>query len=355
MAVTPRDIHITVSVGTILKIAATLMVLWMLFIVRELLLVFLSSVVLASALEPMVIWLTKRGIARTLAVLMLYVAAFVCILVLVYFLLPTILTDFGDVMSTIPDRLQSLTNWGNSSSSLGSLAVNLTGDLTVTDVVDILRSSLTGATSGALGAASIIFGGVMSFVLIVVISFYLAVQEDGVENILRVLTPVRHERYVIDVWKRSQKKIGLWMQGQIFLGIFIGIFVYLGLSLLQIKYALLLAILAGIFEFIPYVGPTLSAAPAVLLGLNDGLFTGLLVLGFFVIMQQFENHLLYPLVVKKMVGVPALMVIISMIVGGKLAGFLGILIAVPVAAVLMELISDWEKKKHVFAEKNSAG
>ncbi len=355
MAVSPRDMHISISVGTIIKIAATLMVLWLLYIVRDLLLVILSSVVLASAIEPMVVWLTKRGIARTLAVLMIYVSAFVCILGLVYFLLPTLLNDLGDIMSTIPERLQSLTSWGESASPLGSLAVNLAGDLTVSDVVDILRSSLSGATSGALGAASIIFGGILSFVLIIVISFYLAVQEDGVENVLRVITPIKHERYVIDVWKRSQRKIGLWMQGQIFLGIFIGIFVYLGLSLLGIKYALLLAILAGIFELIPYVGPTLSAAPAVLLGLNDGLVTGLLVLGFFVIMQQFENHLLYPLVVKKMVGVPALMVIISMIVGGKLAGFLGILIAVPVAAILMELISDWEKKKHVFAEKNSVG
>ena len=105
------------------------------------------------------------------------------------------------------------------------------------------------------------------------------------------------------------------------------------------------------FELITYVGPTLSAAPAVLLGFNDGLVTGLLVLGFFIIIQQFENHLLYPLVVKKMVGVPALMVIISMIIGAKLAGFLGILIAVPVAAVFMELLFDWEKKKHVFAER----
>ncbi len=355
MAVSPRDKNISISVGTIIKVAATLTVLWVLYLVRELLLVILSSVVLASAIEPMVMWLTKRGIARTLAVLMIYVFTFICILGLVYFLLPTLLVDFGDIASTIPERLQSLTTWGESVSPLGELAVNLAGNLTINDVIDILRSSLSGATSGAIGAASIIFGGILSFVLIVVISFYLAVQENGVEHILRVITPLKHERYIIDVWRRSQKKIGLWMQGQIFLGIFIGIFVYLGLTLLGIKYALLLAILAGIFELIPYVGPILSAAPAVLLGLNDGLVTGLLVLGFFVIMQQFENHLLYPLVVKKMVGVPALLVIISMIIGAKLAGFLGILIAVPVAAIVMELVSDWEKKKHVFAEKNVTG
>ena len=167
------------------------------------------------------------------------------------------------------------------------------------------------------------------------------------------VTPARHEKYALDLWKRSRRKISPWMQGRIFLGIFMAVFVYLGLSLLGIKYALLLALLAGVFEIIPYFGPILSAAPAILLGFMEDPITGLLVLGFFIIMQQFENHLLYPLVVKKMVGVPALLVIISMIVGGKLAGFLGILIAVPVAAILMELISDWEKKKHVFAEKSA--
>jgi len=343
--------NITISVGTIVKVALTLAALWVFYIVRELALVILSSVVLASAIEPMVVGLTRRGISRTLAVLMIYVLAFVIIIGLVYFLLPPLLVDFGNITASIPERLQSLSDWGKSLSPLGGMAVDIAGNLTVNDLIEVLRASLSGATSGALGAASIIFGGILSFVLIIVISFYLAVQEDGVENVLRVVTPSKHEPYVIDVWRRSQKKIGLWMQGQIFLGIFIGIFVYLGLALMGIKYALLLAILAGIFELIPYVGPTLSAAPAVLLGFNDGLVTGLLVLGFFIIIQQFENHLLYPLVVKKMVGVPALMVIISMIIGAKLAGFLGILIAVPVAAVFMELLSDWEKKKHVFAER----
>src|SRR3989344_2337850 len=251
MASAPQEMNITISVGTIVKVALTLAALWVFYIVRELALVILSSVVLASAIEPMVVGLTRRGISRTLAVLMIYVLAFVIIIGLVYFLLPPLLVDFGNITASIPERLQSLSDWGKSLSPLGGVA-----------------------------AASIICGGILSFVLIIVISFYLAVQEDGVENVLRVVTPSKHEPYVIDVWRRSQKKIGLWMQGQIFLGIFIGIFVYLGLALMGIKYALLLAILAGIFELIPYVGPTLSAAPAVLLGFNDGLVTGLLVLGF---------------------------------------------------------------------------
>lgn len=342
------DTTFTISLGTIVKIVLTLAALAAVFYLRDLVLIIITSVVLASAIEPLVSWMVERGIARTLAVILIYLVVFLLGVGLVYALLPPLLSDFQGLAQTLPERLQTLSDYAQNSNI--PFTLDLAGTLSLQDLTSLFESQV-GVTTGALKTASALFGGLFSFVLIVVISFYLAVQDDGVENVLRVVTPAQHERYVLDLWKRSRRKIGLWMQGQIFLGIFMAIFVFLGLSLIGIKYALLLALLAGIFEIIPYFGPILSATPAVLLGFIQDPITGLIVLGFYIIMQQFENHLLYPLVVKKMVGVPALLVIIAMIVGGKLAGFLGILIAVPVAAVLMELVSDWEKKKHVFAEK----
>jgi len=195
----------------------------------------------------------------------------------------------------------------------------------------------------------------LSFILIIVFSFYFAVQEYGIANFLKIVTPIEHEKYIIDLWKRSQLKIGRWMQGQILLALFIGILVYLGLMILGVKYALLLAILAAVTELIPLFGPILAAIPAILIGFLDGGTTlGLMVLGLYVIIQQFENHLIYPLVVKKVVGVPPLMVIIALLIGAQLAGFLGIIIAVPVAAALMEFVNDIEKdkKKTMVTEKN---
>jgi len=342
------DTTFTISLGTIVKIVLTLAVLVALFYLRDLVLIIITSVVLASAIEPLVSWMAERGIARTLAVILIYLVVFLLGVGLVYSLFPPLFSDFHGLAQTLPERLQTLSEYAQNSNI--PFTLDLAGTLSLQDLTSLFESQV-GVTTGAIKTASVLFGGLFSFILIVVISFYLAVQDDGVENVLRVLTPLTHEHYILDLWKRSRRKIGLWMQGQIFLGIFMAIFVYLGLSLIGIKYALLLALLAGIFEIIPYFGPILSATPAVLLGFIQDPITGLIVLGFYVIMQQFENHLLYPLVVKKMVGVPALLVIIAMIVGGKLAGFLGILIAVPVAAVLMELVSDWEKKKHVFAEK----
>ena len=189
-----------------------------------------------------------------------------------------------------------------------------------------------------------IFGGLASFLLIVVISFYLAVQEDGIHNFLKTITPRDQREYVLNLWRRAQNKIGLWFQGQLLLVVIIGVLTYLGLALIGVEYALPLAVLAGLFELIPLFGPILAAIPAIALAfLADGVTTALLVAAFYVIVQQFENQLIYPLVVKKVVGVPAIIVIIALIAGGTLAGFFGMLLSVPIAAILMELFTDMQK------------
>jgi predicted PurR-regulated permease PerM len=131
------------------------------------------------------------------------------------------------------------------------------------------------------------------------------------------------------------------------LGIVVGVLVYLGLMILGVQNALILAVIAGFLEIIPVFGPILSAIPAILFGFTGGGITmGLLVLGLFVIVQQFENHLIYPLVVRKVVGVSPIIVILALIIGAKLAGFLGVLLSVPITSVFMELVDDVQKDKH---------
>ena len=136
------------------------------------------------------------------------------------------------------------------------------------------------------------------------------------------------------------------MQGQLLLAVIVAVLVFLGLTMLGVENALLLAFLAGIFEIIPLFGPILSAIPAIFIAfLDGGLSLVLLVIGLYIIIQQFENHLLYPLVVKKVVGVPPIISILALVIGAKLAGFLGILLSVPLATALIELLSDLEKRK----------
>jgi predicted PurR-regulated permease PerM len=205
---------------------------------------------------------------------------------------------------------------------------------------------LSKLSSGFFGTVNIVFGGLLSFLLIIVISFYLAVQEDGVGKFLKIVTPESYEDYVIDLWKRSKEKIGLWMQGQLLLAVIVGVLSFLGLTLIGLRNALVLSFVAALFEIIPLFGAFLSAVPAVLVAFIDGGVTqALLVSGVFLIIQQFESQLIYPLVVKKVVGVPPIISIIALVIGGKLAGFLGILLSVPLAAIVMEFLNDLEKRK----------
>lgn len=198
-----------------------------------------------------------------------------------------------------------------------------------------------GMFGNAFSAVANIFGGVLSFILIVVFSFYFTVIRNGIDDFLSVITPQRYQKYILDLGDRSRKKIGLWMQGQLLLAVIVGVLVFLGLTILGVKNALLLAVIAALFEIIPVFGPILAAVPAVALALLDGGLTlGLLVIALYVIVQQFESHLIHPLVVTRVVGVPPLLVILSIIVGAQLAGFLGILLSVPIAATIQELVKD---------------
>ncbi len=215
--------------------------------------------------------------------------------------------------------------------------------------IETAKSVVSGTSGSALKTISVIFGGALSFILMIVLSFYLAVQEDGVGSFLRIVSPTKHHDYIINLWKRSQRKIGFWMQGQLLLGIIIGVLVYLGLMIIGIKHALLLASIAAVFELIPIFGPILSAVPAVLIAVvNDSVTSGLLVIGLYIIIHQFENHLLYPLVVRKIVGISPIVVILALVIGFKLAGFLGVLLAVPIASALMEYINDLEEDKRLY-------
>jgi predicted PurR-regulated permease PerM len=111
-----------------------------------------------------------------------------------------------------------------------------------------------------------------------------------------------------------------------------------------------LALLAGTFEIIPVFGPILSAIPGVILAFTAGGTTlALIIAAFYLLVQQFESHLIYPLVVRKIVGVPPILVILALIIGWELAGVLGVLISVPVASILMEVVDDIEKKKEILA------
>ena len=338
---------VEITTGTLFKIVLVVGLLAALYLLRDLVLVLLTAVVIASAIEPGTRWFVNYGVPRVLAVIFIYAAFVASFLGLLYFFIPSLLAQSSELLTTISGHVKSFyTPLLSSGDVFGEELVRNFGDsFSLNDTLEGVRTLLATLTENVFLTVGSIFGGLMSFVLIIVISFYLSVQEHGIENFLRLVTPVRHEKYIIGLWKRSQAKIGRWMQGQLLLGLLVGILVYLGLTILGMENALALAAIAALFEIIPLFGPILAAIPAVALGFLDSFTLGLMVLGLYVIIQQFENHLIYPLVVRKVVGVSPIIVILSLIVGAKFAGFLGLVLAVPMATVLLEFANDIQSQK----------
>jgi len=349
---TDQEQVISITTSTIMRTLALLGLVALAYLLGDLILVLLTSVVIASAVEPFTRSLMSWRLPRILAVVVIYVVAIFGLSAVIYFFVPPLFVELSNLASTLPGRFDSFDLFDPALDPLSAITGGLASSISLKEIITEIQQAIISESGGLFSATGTLFGGAASFILIIVLSFYLSVQEDGVGDFLRLVTPVSHEKYITGLWARSREKIGQWMKGQLLLGLIIGILVYLGLSLLKVKYALLLAIVAAILELIPFFGPVISAVPAVLLGFADSFVLGLLVLGFYIIVQQFENHLIYPLVVRKIVGIPPILVIIVLFIGARLAGLLGMLLAVPLATILMELAADYQKRKHIFRETN---
>jgi len=368
---TGKNLTVNISLGTIVKSTFFLISLYVLYLIKDIALVVLTAIVIASAVDPGIRWLIRRGVSRVFAVLGLYIAMGLILTGVVYSFVPMLLSETSSFLSSVPEYADTVSLWSplesqqtDAAKSVASQAArsltdskvaisNVSNSVTnsagsLREVISSINNTISTVSGSSIQILSTVFGGVFGFILIVVISFYLSVQEKGVEKFLKIITPRAKEPYVIDLWNRTQRKIGRWMQGQVILAVIIGVLVYLGLTVLGVQNALMLATLAALFETIPMFGPIFASLVAAVTAYSTGgVSLALLTLGLFLIVQQFENHLIYPLVVTRIVGVPPILVIISLIIGAKLAGFLGIILSVPVASFLVEVIDDFERRKAV--------
>jgi len=345
------NLTIKINTSTIIKTVTILCLFALLFFLKDVAMVLLTSIILASAIDPGVNWFERKKIPRALGVILIYFALALVFFAVFFFILPTFLNETSTIVDNIPKYISKL------SEGIPLLDKSfLEGYIPILNQISkeiggINVSGFFDKPSGINGsnifetARNVVESG-LNFILVIVLSFYFAVTRDSVENFLRVITPSKNEEYILNLWARSKKKIGGWLQGQLMLACLMATLLYPVLAILGVKHALLLSILAGILELIPVFGSTLAAVPAVLLSLLDGGVTlAVLVLGYYLIVQQFEAHIFYPLVVKKIIGISPLVVIVSLVVGVKLAGVVGAILAIPLSVILVEYINDLDKRK----------
>jgi predicted PurR-regulated permease PerM len=330
---------INISTSTIFRIILILLFLIFLYLIRDILLIVFVSVIIAAAINGPVSWLQDRRVPRLLGVVFIYLLLFLLIALVATLVFPSLAEQIKQLTTILPDFMEKLgvgfkefrEHYGVES-SLGS-------------ILNRVSQGLSQATSNVFGTIVNIFGGLFSAVVVLVISFYLAVQERGVKRFLVSLTPNEHQGYVSDLIERIQKKIGGWLRGQLLLMVVVGFLIFLGLYFLGVKYALTLALIAGLLEIIPYIGPVFAAIPAIILAFFQSPFLALLVIILFIVVQQLENYLIVPQVMRKTVGLNPIIVIVVMLIGAKLAGILGIILAVPLTAAVAEVFKDIQKER----------
>lgn len=335
---------IRISSDTMVRAILIALGAWVLFLIRDTLLLVLVSIVIASFVEAGVRVFAKYKIGRTLSVPIIFTVVIAIIFLVFYMFVPIIFRELSAMMSLLlgylPEDAQSI-------EGATQLVTGLTEDISLNDILVSVREMSSAFSQGATSFIGSAFGGILNTVLVVVMSFYLSIQEKGIDNFLRILTPVKHEKYVLDLWQRTQHKIGIWFKGQLLLGLIMGAVTIVTLALLGVQYAFIIGIITAIAELVPF-GVIFAAIPAILFAVIDGgLLLGLKVMIFFIVVQQIENYVLAPAVTKHTVGIPPLVVLLALIIGIALAGFWGAIIAIPVAVFVLEYLSDIEKQKLV--------
>ena len=327
--ISPKTIFWVLGVGVLAVL---------IYMVRDIIAVLIFAIIIASALEPILRYAQSKKIPRLLSLVVIYLLFFIFFAALIYIFLPLVLDQLRDFFQNYPTYFGKIEEAAGVITFLPGLSGN------IHELLSQLTEQIPSLTS-LISYISAIFGGILSFVVVLVVSFYLSISRNALDNFLKAILPPQFEVYVHSLWVRAQYKMGRWLQAQILLSFIMALIVGLGLWILGIKYAFLIAVIVGILEIVPYVGPIVAGGLATLLALSQSAVLGLWTLIFFIAAQQLENHVLVPLLIKKLVGLNPVAVILAILVGAKLGGILGILLAVPIAAVIDEFFDDLAKRR----------
>ncbi|MEK9150990.1 MAG: AI-2E family transporter [Patescibacteria group bacterium] len=328
--------NIDISWGTLWKIFFMLLLAAGLFMAREVIIILFLSIVISSAIDSPVSFLQRKRIPRILGTILIFLAVLAVISLLLYIIVPVSIFELKNLLANM-DKME----------------VPFLGKLDTIALAEKLGEVLNGfgnvlvkgGVSSFLSVVSGIFGNIVFVLATFVLSFYLSVHQAGVEKFLRAILPMAREDYVVDIYLRVKKKLGFWLQGQLLLMFFVGFSSFLGLWILGVKYALILGIMAGLFEIVPIVGPIFVGALAFLAAVPESFSSGIYVILLFFLIQQLESHVVVPVVMGRIVGISPVVIVISLLAGSQIAGFVGLVLAVPAAVIFQEIIEDRDRKK----------
>lgn len=311
---------IEISHKTIIFTLVLIAAVWLVLQIRDILFLLFISFILMSALRPIVDGMSKLRIPRFISILLLYGLIFGGLGAGVLSMIPTLSSQSSKLFTQLPEFLSRIFPYISS------------------DVRSLLQQA--GPVGENLLRVTVgVFSNAIAVVTVMTFTFYFLLERKHLENFLAGFLGGDTGSRVFTVLLQIEKRLGAWVLGQVCLMIFIGLLVYGGLFFLRVEYALPLAIFAGILEIVPTIGPTVSAIPAILVAFGSSPILALSVAALYIIVQQIENNLLVPLVMKQSVGLPPVLTILALMIGAKFGGVAGAVLAVPVLISIQEIVN----------------
>lgn len=321
---------IEISHRTIIFTVFFLIFVWLLYQVRQVILLFYISVIFMSALNHLVDKLEKYKIPRALSIIFFYILILGIVFGVIVMLVPAMISQTALLLKGLPFYLDKISFFKNIDlNNYSNELVKLPGN-----VFKIVASTLS---------------NLIALFAIFVMTFYLLIERKNLKKHLQILFAGDHEEKAEHFIKKIETQLGSWVRGEIILMIIVGTLSYIGLRLLDLDFALPLALIAGLLEIIPNFGPTISAVPAVIVGLATSPVLGLAVAALYFLVQQLENNIIVPKVMQKVVGLNPLVTIMALLMGGKLGGIFGAVLSLPILLTLQvifqELFTSFQKSK----------
>jgi len=330
-----REIHITA--GTVLKVVAVLIGVFLLWLVRDIVALVVVALFLAALIQPAADWGVRFKIPRALMVIFVYLIFLGVFALVITLLVPTMIEETAKLASLLGQQwgaIQSGVDWLHRITDQYGLMPNIK-----TGLASVQTQAMDAATR-LFEVLGDIFGGIAAFVIVLVMAFYLVTQEDKAITLVQDWVAPKHRRFALNLINELQHKMGRWFRGQIILSVMVGTLYYLGLLAIGAESALVLALFGGLLEFVPYLGPLLSGIPIACVAFSQSPLQGVLALLLIFLVHEFENNILVPKVMQKTVGLNPLICIVAMLAGLQLFGILGGLLAIPLATALTLIVKE---------------
>lgn len=325
------------SFVSIFKVLAVVIGVWTLWQIRDIVLYCFIALLLAGVIYPLANWGARYRIPRVVSVLCVYFGLFGLLALIITLLVPALISQSSAVVDIYGQHLGNATQFLQSASFIQHIQQN-GFDLGASG----LQGQVQALASNALSVATDVFGGIAGFIVVLVLALYLVIEDSAIKNIFHQWVPKAYQEFFTRVTWLIMEKLGAWIRGQMLLCLIIGLLYLVAFWLVGVPYALLLAVLGGLFEFIPYVGPILAAIPAVILAFTASPAIGVATIVALIVIQQLENNLIVPKVMQRSIGMNPIVSILAFLIGAKLFGIVGAIAAIPVALAITVGLTEWQ-------------